>query len=238
MFFFLRSIVCLMLITSVCLAQTRKPDIIVRRDNTKIEALIKEIDETTIKYQKFSNPDGPLVIIKKDDVVTILYANGEVENFEKRAEAGKPVTVTQNPTVGLVKTNQLRFQKGDGFYYNEGNIPRQEMPNLLKDSPTALKYFKKGRRWGRPLLAVPIGIVVGLASATTVGSGGGGGVVLGGCAIVGGVITGTVRLFSKAKNFRKATYEYNKGIGVGVSYQPTVTFGITDSGNAGFTYTF
>jgi hypothetical protein len=96
-------IVFLMSVT-LSFGQAKKPDIIVKKDNTKIEAVIKEIDETTIKYKRFSNPDGPQYTIKKEEVVTILYANGEVEVVESVVLDLKPAANAEGSASGNSST--------------------------------------------------------------------------------------------------------------------------------------
>jgi hypothetical protein len=72
---------------SLSFAQTvRKNDLIIKRDSSKIEALILEIDGLVIKYKKYSDQEGPTFSIGKRDVATIVYGNGEVENFPVEAE--------------------------------------------------------------------------------------------------------------------------------------------------------
>lgn len=71
-------------LTGSLTAQTvRKNDVIVKKDNEKIEVVIQEIDANTIRYKKVSDPDGPVFTLNKTDVASILYGNGEVENFDK-----------------------------------------------------------------------------------------------------------------------------------------------------------
>lgn len=79
----LKHVSSLFLIT-ICLlghviAQDRKPDIIIKKDNSKVEAVIQEIDKVSIKYKKFSDRSGPVFTLEKNEVVSILYGNGEVE---------------------------------------------------------------------------------------------------------------------------------------------------------------
>ncbi|MDQ6480478.1 hypothetical protein [Dyadobacter sp. LHD-138] len=71
-------------LTGSLTAQTvRKNDVIVRKDNEKIEVVITEIDANTIRYKKVSDPDGPVFTVNKTDISSILYGNGEVEKFDK-----------------------------------------------------------------------------------------------------------------------------------------------------------
>lgn len=68
-------------------AQTpRKADVIIMRDETKLEVFIQEIDDQIIKYKKLSDPEGPLFSVKKSEIASIRYGNGEVETFEAALE--------------------------------------------------------------------------------------------------------------------------------------------------------
>lgn len=81
-------IVLFILLAGMCNAQTvRKHDIIRLRDNTKLEVIIQEVLENTVKYKKLSDPEGPVFTINKSEIASIQYGNGEVENFEATLEA-------------------------------------------------------------------------------------------------------------------------------------------------------
>lgn len=98
-------------------AQTSKPDVITKKDNTRIEAIIKEIDDSIIKYKKFSNPDGPLFSIRREEVAAILYANGELEKFiqpSKNSEASKPL---------LSSEGRVLSEKERAFLRSYENLP-------------------------------------------------------------------------------------------------------------------
>ena len=67
-------------------------DIIVTKESKKIEAKITEVSKSEIKYKKIDYQDGPTFILRTDDIVTIIYANGEVvlynnEEAQKQKEA-------------------------------------------------------------------------------------------------------------------------------------------------------
>jgi len=63
-------------------AQTvRKPDIIVLKSNTKLEVVIQEVDENVIKYKKLTDLEGPLFSVRKSEIASVLYGNGDVATF-------------------------------------------------------------------------------------------------------------------------------------------------------------
>lgn len=68
-------------------AQTsRKADVIRLRDESKLEVYIQEVDDQIVKYKKISDPEGPLFSLKKSDIASIRYGNGEEETFEATLE--------------------------------------------------------------------------------------------------------------------------------------------------------
>lgn len=73
----------------------RKPvlppcDQIVLRSGDVIEAKVKEVGVSEIKYKKCDRPDGPDYTISKRDVLSIKYSTGDVERFN----------TASNPSVG------------------------------------------------------------------------------------------------------------------------------------------
>lgn len=46
-----------------------------------ISARVLEINKDDIKYKKFSNPDGPVYVLQKLEISSIIYQNGETEIF-------------------------------------------------------------------------------------------------------------------------------------------------------------
>ncbi len=89
--FVLYILVCL---TSIGYAQ----DQLFKRDNSKLEVKILEINPTEIKYKLFTYQDGPTITIAKKDVALIIYQNGVHEVIT--AEAPTPtVQPTPQPMV-------------------------------------------------------------------------------------------------------------------------------------------
>jgi len=50
-------------------------------NGNRITALVNEVLPTEIKYKKFDNPDGPVYTVLKEEVVTIRYRNGTMDEF-------------------------------------------------------------------------------------------------------------------------------------------------------------
>jgi len=83
-----------------------KSDIIYKPDGSKIEAKVLEISPTEVKYKLFSNPDGPLYSISKNDLMMIIYQNGKNEVFAN--------SQTTNSSAQK-KTDSLHYKFGRNF---------------------------------------------------------------------------------------------------------------------------
>ena len=59
-------------------------DIIVTKQSEKIEAKITDVEQDFIKYKKFNYQEGPTYTIKKSEIVSIIYQNGDVETFAEQ----------------------------------------------------------------------------------------------------------------------------------------------------------
>lgn len=83
-----------LVVNLACMAQ----DIIQKSDGSTIKAIVKEISDSEIKYNRFDNPDGPLYIIPTSSILSITYKNGYVEKFGTQSAATstvEPQTVQQ-----------------------------------------------------------------------------------------------------------------------------------------------
>lgn len=62
-------------------------DIVTLRSGEKKSVKVKEVGSSEIKYQKESNPDGPIYVIDKSDVLRIDYPNGESDVFQEYSKS-------------------------------------------------------------------------------------------------------------------------------------------------------
>lgn len=93
-------ILTIAIVMSICaMAQ----DVIITKDSKKIEAKITEVSKSEIKYKKIDYQNGPIFILSTDDIVTIIYANGEVVLYneeEKKADDDKTKAATMGSLFG------------------------------------------------------------------------------------------------------------------------------------------
>ena len=68
-------------------------DIITLRTGETVNGKVAEVGINEIRYYKSDNPDGPLYVTGKSDVVQITYANGTKDVF--KTQPSQPVAQTR-----------------------------------------------------------------------------------------------------------------------------------------------
>lgn len=66
--------------------KTYSTDLIIKTDGTTIDAKIIEITPTEVVFKKFNNLNGPIFRLSRNDIKSIRYANGEVDNNIQTAQ--------------------------------------------------------------------------------------------------------------------------------------------------------
>lgn len=103
-------------------------DLIITKDATKIQAKVSEIEESTIKYKKFDNLDGPTYTMKKSEISTIVFENGTVEVFkEEKAQMVDKPTVPSYTRKDARMNGEVKYvtrKIGDvtGYGYYSGTV--------------------------------------------------------------------------------------------------------------------
>lgn len=107
-------------------------DLIVRTDSTRIEARVTEVSPETVRYKRFSNPDGPTYVLPVAGIDYIRYANGETDRFRQPAApapapdapvaAPTPASATSSdpaaPAALPVQYELKRYAVGDYYDFN------------------------------------------------------------------------------------------------------------------------
>ena len=60
-------------------------DQLFKKDNSKLDVKVLEINPTQIKYKLKTNTDGPTYVVNKNEVALIIYQNGDHEAFKDEA---------------------------------------------------------------------------------------------------------------------------------------------------------
>ena len=150
-------------------------DIIIKTNSEKIEALIQEVSDSEIRYKKANNPNGPMFVIKLDDVSSILYSNGEVQAVEHKAQpAQQPQQQSQyNYGTDYSYNNFNALANGpmqrigaDEYMIDGHRLKGKELDFFLRENcPVAYNHHKSWKNCeiaGYCLLAAGTGMFVGL----------------------------------------------------------------------------
>lgn len=100
---------CLILVLLALASIAAAQDQIFKKDNTKVDAKILEINQTEVKYKLFTYQDGPTITISKSDVALIIYQNGSHEVFNVPATPTETI-VLEPGYRDYDKTNDLKLR--------------------------------------------------------------------------------------------------------------------------------
>lgn len=75
------------LMVSTTILHVSAQDIIITRDEKKIDAKVLEISETEIKYKEVEDLEGPTYVIGVQEVLSIVLSNGKVKVFGNNPES-------------------------------------------------------------------------------------------------------------------------------------------------------
>ena len=148
-----KKIFLLLLMVGQFMASSAK-DVIVMKNTTPIEAKVLEVTPTEVKYKKISNLEGPIFVIYRSEINTIVYENGEVESFvqESATNTDKANTPQQAETSDNNTNKELQLYptldrvKGQ---YVLGNVTmnKKEYGNFLYDNcPVAYEKWHSGTK--------------------------------------------------------------------------------------------
>ena len=58
-------------------------DVLVLKDGVQLDVILVEVADKQVKYRKVNNPQGPLFVKEIANISSIIYANGEIEQFPR-----------------------------------------------------------------------------------------------------------------------------------------------------------
>lgn len=91
------------LVLLICSNVLQAQDQLFKKDNSKIEVKIIEINQNEIKYKLFTYQDGPTIIVSKKDVAMIIYQNGTHEVFNQTESKSPDFVVEKSPSFETVR---------------------------------------------------------------------------------------------------------------------------------------
>ena len=117
----------MLLLLSLSLGVAMAQDVIVKKDGSTILSKVLEISETEIKYKKWSNQDGPMYTISRNEVNSINYQNGEVELIFVESQSQPKGYV--NSTTEL--TNGRMERRGRDLFLDDKELSEEEVLLLI-----------------------------------------------------------------------------------------------------------
>lgn len=150
-------IILLSCVTGMVTAQ----DVILKKDNSTILSKVLEVNNTEIKYKKWSNLDGPTYSITRSEVTSISYQNGEVEKFSDNASEPTQ-TNAGNTQQTSTQYNGYMDHKGENLTMDGRILFDSEVRNLV-DEQTYQRYLEIKNR-----AKIQYGFGIALASIGTV----------------------------------------------------------------------
>lgn len=145
-------------------------DVIVKKDGSTILSKVMEINDAEIKYKKWSNQDGPVYSIKRVEVSSINYQNGEVEKYSDEVTGSSSTNeVTPSSSISDLPvytgdTLKTDYSWGLTLFLGENKLATdEEMRTILgkegfENYESARRMAKTARPFVIPAL---IGLVVG-----------------------------------------------------------------------------
>lgn len=91
-------------------------DVIVLNDGTHLDVLLLEVADKQVKYRKINNQEGPIFVKEITNIASIIYSNGEKENFDHAV-----LETTEQSTVGtqIPQQSQQSLQQKMSTHYND-----------------------------------------------------------------------------------------------------------------------
>ncbi|GHT32872.1 hypothetical protein FACS189434_05690 [Bacteroidia bacterium] len=224
-------------------------DIIVTKAEKRINAKVTEVNVDNIRYYEYDNQTGPVYTILKSDVVTIIYKNGKVENYNTSSpqtvkESNSAVSDKQDVSSNEQTDKKPNLTVSDNQFVNLNDMTNDEIELFFKNNNYTDLYnqFHKGmklRRVGQGLtgfglLSISIGFTI-YDNAKTIG-----GVAFGRVLIVAGIPVSAVGIplwAVGAGQRRRAKNNYSEMYNKTSDFQPYLQFNVNSNG-VGLAYVF
>lgn len=114
----------LMMLTLV-LNMASAQDVIFTRTSERIEANVVEVSDETVRYHRADNLNGPVFVIKNDQLDSIVFANGDVKIFKTTSgDIGDTQSSTSKEVVEInLGLRTVRYVPGGQMtYYENSNL--------------------------------------------------------------------------------------------------------------------
>lgn len=94
--------------------QALSQDVIIQRSGETIKVKVLEISSDEVKYKKYESPDGPTYIVKKSELLSITYENGQEDLFKTENSAKKKMYIWE-PSTDKMELPKLKISQSIPF---------------------------------------------------------------------------------------------------------------------------
>ena len=113
--------ICLLFMVSYLYGQ----DVIIKTNKDSISSKILEVGVEEIKYKSYDNLEGPIFIIPKKNVSTLIFENGSILKIEDFDNIEMPIEETKKLIVEYINKFGFVWQKENPYYAEfENNLLR------------------------------------------------------------------------------------------------------------------
>ena len=120
---------------SIMLAQ----DIIITNDAKRIDAVVIEISDTEVRYQKGSNKKDPVFVISTAEIASIIFQNGDVKSFSAPKKSKSQDVALSSDYVDLgLPSGTLWKKTSEEKYYTYSKAVKTFGVNL----PTKAQFYE------------------------------------------------------------------------------------------------
>jgi len=178
----MKKLLKILLIFTLCLISinTNAQDIITKKDGTDIKAKVIEMTTTVIKYKRFENQSGPVISVKKSDVLMVRYENGTKDVFEdivsnknKNTDednykteiskfGGKKVEMQEGDKIEIIELTDKRGRKLNVFIYRQDGQKLKYMSvfHTLQDIDICSEEIRMAKKHRTNALILATGSVI------------------------------------------------------------------------------
>lgn len=124
-------------------------DIIILKNNTKVEAKIIEVGLEIVKYVKYNNQNGPTILLDIEKINSIIYENGEVTSFLEK----KKNNYSTYGKIGGSPSARTMLSQGEIDYKEFRSMLNVKYPELVPDYDLSMKLNKQAK-----ILCIAVGL--------------------------------------------------------------------------------
>ncbi len=114
-------------------------DIIITNKAEQLKVKITEVSSEEVKYKELDNVDGPIFILKAEEINSVVFSNGKYMSFSGKSEINKEVNLNNVETVQKISAFRYKYK---GEIISKGRYYKM----LKTDCPQAFEKIRIGNK--------------------------------------------------------------------------------------------